>query len=592
MRLRQPIVVVLGHVDSGKTSLLDKIRKTAVQARESGGITQHIGASIFPKETLIEICGPLLSKVGGEIRVPGLLVIDTPGHEVFSNLRIRGGSAADFSILVVDVMKGVEAQTVESINILRERRVPFVVALNKIDMISGWKPAKTPFITESLKIQSPSVIEILERQLYTVVGSLSQLGFRSDLYSRVKNFAKEIAIVPVSAKTGEGIPELLSIIVGLTQHYMSSQLAYRLGTPSGIVLEVKEEIGLGVTADAILVEGVLKVNDLLVMLKRDGAHPIRVRALLMPKPLDEMRDPMDKFNHVSEVYAAAGVKIVSPELDGVLAGSRFVGLENMSKFDEVKMQIESEVKDLTFLKDELGVIVKADALGSLEAIVNFLRKKGVPVRLADIGPVSKRDVIEAITVAEKDPFLGVILYFHVKVYPDAEELIVAKGVKTFSDPVIFNMIDGYLKWVESERLRRESAEFGSLVLPCKIQVLKGYVFRRSNPAIFGVEVLEGRLKRFPLMREDGDLVGVVSGIQDRGKSLDIAYKGQQVAVSIKEAFVGRTFDEGDILYSSPPVNDVKLLKTKYLDKLSEEERRLLDEIVKIKRSRDPSFIFL
>ena len=591
-RLRQPIVVVLGHVDSGKTSLLDKIRKTAVQARESGGITQHIGASIFPKETLIEICGPLLSRVGGDIKVPGLLVIDTPGHEVFSNLRVRGGSAADFAILVVDVMKGVEAQTVESINILRERRVPFVVALNKVDMISGWKPSPTPFISESLKIQSPTTLEILERQLYKVVGSLSQLGFNSDLYSRVKNFAREVAIVPVSAKTGEGIPELLSIIVGLTQHYMSSQLAYKLGTPSGIVLEVKEEVGLGVTADAILIEGVLKVNDSIVMLKRDGAHLVRIRALLMPKPLDEMRDPMDKFTHVNEVYAAAGVKIVSPEIDGVLAGSRFIGLEDMSKFEEVKAQIEGEVKELTFLKDELGVIVKADALGSLEAIVSFLKRKGVPIRLADIGPVSKRDVVEAITVAEKDPLLGVILYFHVKVYPDAEELIIAKNIKTFSDPVIFNMIDGYLKWVESERLKREAMEFGSLILPCKIQVLKGYVFRRSNPAIFGVEVLEGRLKRFPLMKADGEVVGTVSGIQDKGKNLEIAYKGQQVAISIKEAFVGRTFDEGDILYSSPNVNDIKLLKTKYLDKLSEEERQLMDEIIRIKRSRDPSFIFV
>ena len=591
-RLRQPIVVVLGHVDSGKTSLLDKIRKTAVQARESGGITQHIGASIFPKETLIEICGPLLSRVGGDIKVPGLLVIDTPGHEVFSNLRVRGGSAADFAILVVDVMKGVEAQTVESINILRERRVPFVVALNKVDMISGWKPSPTPFISESLKIQSPTTLEILERQLYKVVGSLSQLGFNSDLYSRVKNFAREVAIVPVSAKTGEGIPELLSIIVGLTQHYMSSQLAYKLGTPSGIVLEVKEEVGLGVTADAILIEGVLKVNDSIVMLKRDGAHLVRIRALLMPKPLDEMRDPMDKFTHVNEVYAAAGVKIVSPEIDGVLAGSRFIGLEDMSKFEEVKAQIEGEVKELTFLKDELGVIVKADALGSLEAIVNFLKRKSVPIRLADIGPVSKRDVVEAITVAEKDPLLGVILYFHVKVYPDAEELIIAKNIKTFSDPVIFNMIDGYLKWVESERLKREAMEFGSLILPCKIQVLKGYVFRRSNPAIFGVEVLEGRLKRFPLMKADGEVVGTVSGIQDKGKNLEIAYKGQQVAISIKEAFVGRTFDEGDILYSSPNVNDIKLLKTKYLDKLSEEERQLMDEIIRIKRSRDPSFIFV
>ena len=122
-QLRQPIVVVLGHVDSGKTSLLDKIRGTAVQAREHGGITQHIGASFFPLDLLKEICGPMLGK-NMEIRIPGLLVIDTPGHEVFTNLRSRGGSAADIAILVVDIMKGLEQQTYESVEILKKKKVP------------------------------------------------------------------------------------------------------------------------------------------------------------------------------------------------------------------------------------------------------------------------------------------------------------------------------------------------------------------------------------------------------------------------------------------------------------------------------------
>jgi translation initiation factor 5B len=586
-------VVVLGHVDSGKTSLLDKIRKTAVQARESGGITQHIGASIFPKETLMEICGPLLSTVGGDIKVPGILVIDTPGHEVFSNLRIRGGSAADFSIIVTDVMKGIEAQTVESLEILRQRRVPFVIALNKIDMISGWKPGPNSFVTESLKHQSPSVIEILDRQLYTVVGSLSRLSFKSELYSRVKSFTKEVAIVPISAKTGEGIPELLSIIVGLTQQFMMSNLIYELGTPSGIILEVKEEVGLGVSADVILIDGVLKVGDMLAMMKKDHASPIKIRAILMPKPLDEMRDPTDKFSHVEEVYAAAGVKLVSPELDGVLPGSRFLGFDDMSKFDGVKSQIEGEVKGLLFSKDDLGLIVKADALGSLEAIVNSLKKNNVPIRLADIGPVSRRDVIEAITVAEKDPFLGVIMYFHVKAYPDAEELIIAKKVQVFNDPVIFNTIEGYLHWVESERQRIESMEFGSFVLPCKVQAMKGFIFRRSNPAIFGVEVLGGRLKqKFRMMKNDGEIIGTISGMQDKGKSIDIAYKGNQVAVSIKEAVIGRSFNEGDILYSSPSFNDFKILKEKYFERLDDGEKKVFEEILKIKKVKDPSFIFL
>lgn len=593
IRYRQPIVVVLGHVDSGKTSLLDKIRKTAVQARESGGITQHIGASILPRETLMEICGPLLSKVGGDIKVPGILVIDTPGHEVFSNLRIRGGSAADFSIIVTDVMKGVEAQTVESLEILRQRRVPFVLALNKIDMISGWKTGPNSFVTESLKRQSPSVIEILDRQLYTVVGSLSRLGFRSELYSRVKSFTKEVAIVPVSAKTGEGVPELLSIIVGLTQQFMMSNLTYELGAPSGIILEVKEEVGLGVSADVILIDGVLKVGDMLAMMKKEGASPVKVRAILMPKPLDEMRDPTDKFSHVNGVYAAAGVKLVSPELDGVLPGSRFLGFDDMSKFDSIKSQIEEEVKGLLFSKDELGLVIKADALGSLEAIVDSLKKNNIPIRLADIGPLSRRDVIEATTVAEKDPFLGVILYFHVKAYPDAEELMIAKKVKAFNDPVIFNIIEGYLHWVESERQRIESMEFGSLVLPCKVQAMKGFVFRRSNPAIFGVEVLGGRLKqKFRMMKSDGEVVGTINGVQDKGKSIDIAYKGNQVAVSIKEAVIGRSFNEGDILYSSPSYNNFKVLKEKYFERLDEGEKKIFEEILKIKKAKDPSFIFL
>ena len=143
MNLRQPVVVVLGHVDSGKTSLLDKMRGTAVQSREFGGITQHIGASLFPIETIKDITGNLYERISKyETQIPGLLVIDTPGHEIFANLRMRGGSAADIAILVVDVNKGLEAQTIESIEILRKRKVPFVIALNKVDMLSGWSMKK------------------------------------------------------------------------------------------------------------------------------------------------------------------------------------------------------------------------------------------------------------------------------------------------------------------------------------------------------------------------------------------------------------------------------------------------------------------
>ncbi|MGH9910333.1 MAG: translation initiation factor IF-2, partial [Nitrososphaerales archaeon] len=318
MQLRQPVVAVLGHVDSGKTSLLDKIRGTAVQAREVGGITQHIGASFFPIETIKQICGVLFDKLSADVRIPGLLVIDTPGHEVFANLRMRGGSAADIAILVVDVMKGFEAQTHESLEILKSRKVPFIVALNKVDMVPGWRKGNTMFVTQSIKQQQTAVADDLDQRLYTVVGTLSRLGFNSEAFYRVKDFTKEIVIVPVSAKTGEGIPELLAMLIGLTQKFMQTKLEVQENAGRGIVLEVKEEVGLGPTVNVILLDGKIRQGSTIVVAKRNDIVATKAKVLLLPKPLDEMRDPRDKFVQVEEVSAAAGIKIASGDLDGVL----------------------------------------------------------------------------------------------------------------------------------------------------------------------------------------------------------------------------------------------------------------------------------
>jgi translation initiation factor 5B len=310
VELRQPIVVVLGHVDSGKTSLLDNIRGTAVQAREVGGITQHIGASFLPIETIKEITGPLYAKLAkAESAIPGLLVIDTPGHEIFANLRTRGGSAADIAIVVVDVNKGFEAQTIESMDILKKRRVPFVIALNKVDMVAGWRTS-IRFISEDVKRQDVAVQTLLDEKIYSVVGMLSRLGYPSEAFWRVKDFTREVAIVPVSARTGVGIPELLAVLVGLTQQYMGKKLErHTKDAARGIVLEFSEETGLGPSANIILLDGVLHQGDSIVIGKRDGAVSTKIKALLLPKPLDEMRDPRDKFKQVNEVIAAAGLKI-------------------------------------------------------------------------------------------------------------------------------------------------------------------------------------------------------------------------------------------------------------------------------------------
>ncbi len=590
MQIRQPIVAVLGHVDSGKTSLLDKIRGTGVQAREAGGITQHIGASFLPTETLKKVCGPLFAKMSGAQEIPGLLVIDTPGHEIFTNLRARGGSAADIAILVVDVNRGFQPQTNESLKILQSRKVPFVIALNKVDMISGWKKMASQFITQSIKEQEPSVQTSLDELLYNVVGTLSILGFNSEAFYRVKDFTKEVSIVPVSARTGEGIPELLAVLVGLTQQYMQKKLEQTEKPTRGIVLEVKEEVGLGITANIILIDGHLHKGDSILVAKRDSVIVTKPKAILLPKPLDEMRDPRDKFRPVNEVVAAAGIKIASPDLEGVLPGSPVYASTDENKIDEFRKLIESEMRSVFIKTDTKGVILKCDTIGSLEALTDMLKRQSIPVSMADIGPVTRRDVIEALAIKEHDRHLGVVIAFNVKILQDAQEEAEASHIRIFHDQVIYSLLDNYLNWVQEDTANEENAILQELTPVCKFTFLKGYVFRKSNPAVFGIHVDVGSLRqKVGIMNSDGKRIGVVHQIQDSGKSIEKAKKGQEVAVSIQNVTIGRQISEEEVFYSLPPSHEARLLLKRFEHKLSPEEVEVLKEIIAIQRKLNPAY---
>lgn len=586
MSLRQPIVVVLGHVDHGKTTLLDKIRGTSVASREPGAITQWIGASLVPKETLKEVCGPLLEKFKFQILIPGLLFIDTPGHETFSNLRKRGGSASDIAILVVDVTKGFEPQTVESIEILKARKTPFMVAANKIDAIPGWKSYANLTFLESLEKQNEEVKIELENRIYSLIGELSKFNFKSDRFDRIKDFRTHVAIVPTSAKTGEGIPELLAVLVGLTQAFMKEILKVTSGPGKGAVIEVKEEVGLGVTLNAIIYDGIIKVGDKIVVGGKEGVIETHVKALLLPKPLDEIRDPRDKFINVSEVAAAAGVKISAPNLESALAGSPiYVVPENEDKQKYIKL-IEEEIGKLRINTDITGVVLKADTLGSLEALIDALKRLNIPVRIADVGDVSKRDVVEAEVVKQKDKFLGVVLAFNIKLLPDAEEEAEKAEIPIFKSNIIYRLIEDYIEWVKKEKAAGKEAELSKLIKPGKIKILEGYIFRRSKPAIVGVEVLEGIIKpKYPLMNKDGKPIGEILRIQDKGKDIQEAKPGMQVAISIDKGIIGRNINEGDLLYVAVPEDHAQSFLTKFKDELTIEELNLLKEILELKSKK-------
>lgn len=588
-RLRQPIVAVLGHVDHGKTSLLDKMRGTVVAAREAGGITQHIGASLFPIDAVIETCRALLGEVKVEkLAVPGLLFIDTPGHAAFANLRRRGGSMADLAILVIDVMKGVQEQTRESIQLLKSRRTPFIVAANKIDMIPGWRPQGLVPYPKSFQAQGKPVQEDLQNRIYELVGELSFYGFRADLYTQIRDFTRTLAIVPVSAKTGEGVPDLLLILLGLAQAYMQERLTFHEGPAEGAVLEVLEEPGIGHTINAVISDGVLKVGDRIALMGVNGPFSTRVKALLMPKPLDEMRDPRDRFKRVERVEAAVGVKVVADGLDNCLAGSPLYVIPSPEKEKETLEKIRSEIGEFLLSTDKVGVVLKTDTLGSLEAGTLYLKERGIPVRKADIGEVSKRDVVEAEVVRLKDEFKGVILAFNVKVDPQIELDANNRGVRIFKGPVLFRLVEEYLQWVEQETTARRLKTFESLVKPGKIKLLEGYVFRRSEPAIVGVEVLAGIIKpKYKLMNEKGKVVGTISQIQDRGQSIPEAKTGMKVAISMREPVIGRHIREGETLYVALPEQDARLLLKEYNEMLDEDSKKAFQEIVRIKRAANP-----
>lgn len=594
MELRQPVVVVLGHVDSGKTSLLDQIRGTAVQSRETGGITQHIGASYFPLEIIKEMTGPLFARLEkSQFQIPGLLVIDTPGHEVFANLRMRGGSAADIAIVVADVNKGFEAQTEESIRILESRKVPFVLALNKIDQIYGWKNNDSIFIKDQMQLQASSVQETLDEKIYDVVGSLSRLGYNSEAYWRVKDFTKEVAIVPVSATKNIGIPELLAVLVGLAQQFMIKKLERHQDEARGIVLEVKEEIGLGPSANIILLDGTLKQGDKIVLAKRDCTIVTKIKALLLPKPLDEMRDPKDKFRPVDHVISAAGLKITSSDLDGVLAGSPLYVIRNPENERYLKSLVESEVKAAIIKTDSNGIILRCDTIGSLEAVVELVKKDNIPIQSADIGNITRRDVLAASAVKEKDRYIGVILGFNVKVLEEAERESIERDVKIFNEKIIYNLVRSYNDWAAYQREHADSILFGEISPICKFQFLKGYVFRRNSPAVFGAEILTGRLKqKIPIMNEQGRRIGTVHQIQEAGKNLSDASLGMQVAVSMKEPVIGRNINEGDIFYTDLSSREAKLLVESFLDRLNPEEQEVFQFILSKKRESDPSFGYI
>ncbi len=567
-KIRSPILAVVGHVDHGKTTLLDKVRGTAVAKGEPGAITQYISASFVPTDVIKKVCGNLLKQIKTELTIPGLLFIDTPGHEAFTTLRKRGGAIADIAVLVIDVNEGFRPQTEESLNYLKQFKTPFIVALTKIDKMLGWNPQDGKCFLDSIKEQTDRAQDELEEKMYRVIGQLSAKGFEAERYDRVKDYSKQIAVVPVSGVTGEGVPDLLMVLAGVAQRYLKRGLEVKPGEGKGTVLEVKEFKGLGTTIDVILYDGEIRRGDYIVIGSRKIVKT-RVKALLEPKPLKELRLEKE-FQKLDSVHAAVGIKIAAPGLEDVVAGSPLRAVRGERDLEKAVKEIEQEIEEVEIETEKKGIILKADTLGSLEALIKTLKEVNVPIRKALVGDVTKSDILEIRALEEP-----MVFAFGVKTPPEIVKLAKDNNVALFQSDVIYKLIEDYKEWARDKKKREEERLLKSVTHPGKIRVLKGYTFRQSRPAVFGIEILKGIIKPGYKLELKGKIIGRIKEIQSKGESIKEAKTGERVALSMEGVVVGKDIKEGDELENHLTEKDIENLE-KLRAKLMPEEKELLE----------------
>ncbi|XP_077984985.1 eukaryotic translation initiation factor 5B-like isoform X2 [Glandiceps talaboti] len=588
--LRAPVVCVLGHVDTGKTKILDKIRRTHVQDGEAGGITQQIGATNIPKEAIQEQTKMCRQFAKTELQIPALLVIDTPGHESFSNLRSRGSSLCDIAILVVDIMHALEPQTIESINLLKQKKTPFVVALNKIDRLFEWKSSPHTDIANVIKKQKINTKLEFDERVQQTITEFAEQGLNAALFYENKDPRTYISMVPTSAHSGDGMGNLIALITEFSQTLLAKRLMYTDDLQC-TVLEVKSLPGLGTTIDIVLVNGTLHEGDCIIVAGQEGPIVTQVRGLLMPEPLRELR-VKNPYNHFKEIQAAQGVKVLAKDLDKAVAGTQLLVAHYPDEIDIMKAEVSRALEDTlrSFRLSDRGVFVQASTLGSLEALLEFLRTSKIPYAGINIGPVHRRDIMKAMVMLEHDNQYAVILAFDVKVEREAQELADKEGIKIFQADIIYHLFDRFMQY-RDELKQKKRDEFKHIaVFPCKIRILPQFIFNSRDPIVVGVAIESGIVKNgTPICVPSKEFldVGVITSIEVNHKTMETARKGQEVCLKIEplpgEApkLYGRHFDHTDILVSKVTRQSIDAVKNWFREDLQKTDWQLMIELKKI-----------
>lgn len=585
---RSPVICVLGHVDTGKTKLLDFIRRTHVQDNEAGGITQQIGATFVPDTAIKEQTKFVRNKF--KLALPGLLIIDTPGHESFTNLRSRGSSLCDIAILVIDIMHGLEQQTIESIGLLKDRKTPFVVALNKIDRLYGWKSNPKRDVEDLLKQQNLNTKDEFDKRSKDIILELNKQGLNAAMYYENPDPKTFVSLVPTSAVTGDGMGNLISMLITFCQSRLVKRIIFRPDDLDATVFEVKAIQGLGTTLDVILVNGTLNEGDKIVLAGYEGAIVTQIRALLVPHPLRELRVKA-QYNELKSVRGSIGVKVTGNELDKAIAGLQLHVAKTEADVERLTTmcmkEFDSAMNKIKCV--ERGVYVQASTLGSLEALLEFLKQSKIPYSAVRIGPVVRKDVMKISTMLEHAPTYACILAFDVRVERDAQEMADQVGVKIFQAEIIYHLFDKFTAHIEEVK-RRQREQYRSIAtFPCKLKILPTCIFNKRDPIVIGVEVTAGKLKTdTPIYVVEKEIViGRVSSIQSNHQEKEMATVGDEVCIKIDNTssdapkMIGRHFEVTDTLVSHISRESIDACKDYFRDDLEKSDWQLMVELKKI-----------
>ena len=592
--LKSPVVSFMGHVDAGKTSLMDCIRGTKIQSGEAGGITQSIGSSFVPIEHVRDITKNIKGKFAVEHNIPGLLIVDTPGHSAFSSMRDRGSSLCDIAILVIDINKGIQPQTEESIKMLKEKKVPFIVAATKIDMIYGWEDSKEMNLRKVMKNQEESTTQILISMLEDLKYELSKFDIDAVFYFNNKNPSKTYSIIPISTQTNEGLTDLLSLMVYISQNWMSNKITYQDNLDATIMESILEP-KLGWVLDVILSNGTIKVGDKIAVTSKDGSKIATIRNILTPPQLTQDRNKVSWKSNTS-VRASQGVRIIGSNLENCIAGSSIFEVKG-SESDALDLATQEYQKFWkSFEWDKEGVCLVAPTIGELDAAYNLLKEENIPMMKGEISNFGKKSIESYASMLEeiKNKEDRVILYFNSKPMTGKQEeeynkICKDNNITLLHHMVIYQLIEQYndIKKKFHEERKKELSETGDAIFPCELMVLKDHVYMKggNDDILFGIKVKAGRLlKGTPLVTDKNVSLGKVISIQKNHKELNEAKLREEVCIRIKgenNSLYGRHFDYKDKVISNITRNSIDELKRNFRDDMEKDDWKLVVNHMKI-----------